>query len=114
MKNFKFIQIINLICILFILYELIVFSLIFLFCLGYYYPLMLINNLFPIEHSYTEIVCIIFLIAEIILFIEKFKFKKYYFSYLPDKIRKFFTIILFIGLIISFIFIIIYYFVPVV
>lgn len=111
MKDFKFIKTINFICIFLIIFEWIFFIRLILLLLGFYYPIILIDNIFEIYFLYAFI---FFALAEIFLLVERIDFKKYYFSNLPKAVRKTFTFLTVGGLLITALFLYVMYWMPVV
>ena len=100
MKNFKFIDSINFICLFFAIYNLTMFFVIFvlLFKLNpivdtvlntVLLPVWLFMDIFPILSLLPIIILFIFFgTAELFLIIEKSKFEKYFFPYFSDKTRR--------------------------
>ena len=100
MKNFKFIDSINFICLFFAIYNLTMFFVIFvlLFKLNpivdtvlntVLLPVWLFMDIFPILSLLPIIILFIFFgTAELFLIIEKNKFEKYFFPYFSDKARR--------------------------
>ena len=99
MKNFKFIDVVNFICLFFAIYNLTMFFVIFvlLFKLNpivdtvlntVLLPVWLFMDIFPILSLLPIIILFIFFgTAELFLIIEKNKFEKYFFPYFSDKTR---------------------------
>lgn len=111
MKNFKVINIINFICIFLIIFEWIFFIRLILLFLGFYYHIILIDDIFEIYFLYAFI---FFALAEIFLLGERIEFKKYYFSNLPKAVRKTFTVLTVGGLLITALLLYVIYWMPVV
>lgn len=100
MKNFKFIDVVNFICLFFAIYNLTMFFVIFvlLFKLNpivdtvlntVLLPVWLFMDIFPILSLLPIIILFIFFgTTELFLIIEKNKFEKYFFPYFSDKIRR--------------------------
>lgn len=100
MKNFKFIDVVNFICLFFAIYNLTMFFVIFvlLFKLNpivdtvlntVLLPVWLFMDIFPILSLLPIIILFIFFgTAELFLIIEKNKFEKYFFPYFSDKTRR--------------------------
>ena len=100
MKNFKFIDIVNFICLFFAIYNLTMFFVIFvlLFKLNpivdtvlntVLLPVWLFMDIFPRLSLLPIIILFIFFgTAELFLIIEKNKFEKYFFPYFSDKTRR--------------------------
>ena len=100
MKNFKFIDVVNFICLFFAIYNLAMFFVIFvlLFKLNpivdtvlntVLLPVWLFMDIFPILSLLPIIILFIFFgTTELFLIIEKNKFEKYFFPYFSDKIRR--------------------------
>ena len=100
MKNFKFIDVVNFICLFFAIYNLTMFFVIFvlLFKLNpivdtvlntVLLPVWLFIDIFPILSLLPIIILFIFFgTAELFLIIEKNKFEKYFFPYFSDKTRR--------------------------
>ena len=100
MKNFKFIDVVNFICLFFAIYNLTMFFVIFvlLFKLNpivdtvlntVLLPVWLFMDIFPILSLLPIIILFIFFgTAELFLIVEKNKFEKYFFPYFSDKTRR--------------------------
>ena len=100
MKNFKFIDVVNFICLFFAIYNLTMFFVIFvlLFKLNpivdtvlntVLLPVWLFMDIFPILSLLPIIILFIFFgTTELFLIIEKNKFEKYFFPYFSDKTRR--------------------------
>lgn len=100
MKNFKFIDVVNFICLFFAIYNLTMFFVIFvlLFKLNpivdtvlntVLLPVWLFMDIFPILSLLPIIILFIFFgTAELFLIIEKNKLEKYFFPYFSDKTRR--------------------------
>ena len=113
MKNFKFIDSINFICLFFAIYNLTMFFVIFvlLFKLNpmvdtvlntVLLPVWSFMNIFPILSLLPIFILFIFFgTAELFLIIEKYKFEKYFFPYFSDKTKRLIIIISVIGFIIN-------------